>query len=194
MHGNRLATFPTLVVAAGCLVIGLAAPAAARQAGHLINGDSIKAHSIAGNRLKANTVTGADVKESTLGTVPRAKAATTLPALRWRALTLVHGWANLGAAGYLNAAYAVDAQGVVRLRGSISGGTSGDVAFSLPGSVLSHAANFYLTDTVDESIGAPQAGELEVTDGGFVPLPGIAPGGAAVSSTDLAGVTFSTSP
>jgi hypothetical protein len=47
------------LIAAGGIVIGLAAPAAVREASYLINGASIKQHSIAGDRLKSNTVTGA---------------------------------------------------------------------------------------------------------------------------------------
>jgi hypothetical protein len=70
-----------LVVAAGGLVVGLAAPAAAREASTLINGRSIAVQSIPGNRLAVNGVTGRQVKESSLGTVPRAKSATTAKTL-----------------------------------------------------------------------------------------------------------------
>jgi hypothetical protein len=42
-----------------------------------VNGHDIAKHSIPGNRLGHNTITGSQVKESTLGTVDRAKRATT---------------------------------------------------------------------------------------------------------------------
>jgi hypothetical protein len=54
------------------LILGLAVPAAAGEAKHLINGSSIKAHTITGKQIKNNAITGAQVKESTLGAVPNA--------------------------------------------------------------------------------------------------------------------------
>jgi hypothetical protein len=118
MRSHRLTTMSMLLLAAGGLVVGLALPAAGHEAKHLISGSSIKKHSIAGNRLKANTVTGAQVKESTLGTVPAAKAAATVPALVWHALTLNSGWTDVGAPAR-PVGYAIDIQGLVHLRGEV---------------------------------------------------------------------------
>jgi hypothetical protein len=72
MRIRDLKSGPLILVAAGGLVVGLAMPAAAGEASHLINGKTIKPHTIAGNRLEDNTVTGQQIKESTLGTVPEA--------------------------------------------------------------------------------------------------------------------------
>jgi hypothetical protein len=121
------------------IVIGVSSPAIAhdaRSAAHKISGSSIKTHSIAGNRLKSNTLTGDQIKESTLGTVPSATRASTLPALVWHPLTLLVGWANEFAAAP-PVAYAVDAQGIVHLRGSVRGvsSTATEVIFDLPVSV-----------------------------------------------------------
>jgi hypothetical protein len=62
----------TCAAAVGGAVLALATPAAAREAGHLINGTSIQEHSVPGNRLENNTITGRQVKESTLGVVPNS--------------------------------------------------------------------------------------------------------------------------
>jgi hypothetical protein len=77
MFIRHLKPSPMLAVAVGALVVGLAAPAAAQQAIHLINGKSIKNHTISGKKLKKNTLTGRQIKESTLGKVPKAKSAST---------------------------------------------------------------------------------------------------------------------
>jgi hypothetical protein len=42
-----------------------------------LNGKTIKNGTIAGKKMKRNTITGRQVRESTLGTVPRARTATT---------------------------------------------------------------------------------------------------------------------
>jgi hypothetical protein len=81
MFIRRLKPSPMLAVAVGALVVGLAAPAAAQQATHLINGKSIKNHTIAGKKLKHNTLTGKQIKESKLGKVPKATNADTLGGL-----------------------------------------------------------------------------------------------------------------
>jgi hypothetical protein len=119
MRINRLTSLPMLAVAAAGLVVGLATPAAGREASHLINGDTIKAHTIAGNRLKNNTISGTQIKD-----------------LKWHALKLTSGWKNATTPGNRPAAYAVDAQGIVHLRGMITGGTYPDPAFELPAKVV----------------------------------------------------------
>jgi hypothetical protein len=70
LHGRK-SMAATGLIAAG-LILGLAVPAAAGEAKHLINGSSIKAHTITGKQIKNNAITGTQVKESTLGTVPNA--------------------------------------------------------------------------------------------------------------------------
>jgi hypothetical protein len=121
----------TVLIAAVALVIGLEAPAAAHQVAQQISGSTIKVHSIAGNRLKNNTVTGKQIKESTLGTVRRATEATKLPALVWHQVTLTNSWAATNSV-YGLPEWAKDAQGIVHLRGFVSGGTGGVSAFALP--------------------------------------------------------------
>jgi hypothetical protein len=91
---------PTLVVmcsvAIAGAVVGLATPAAGREASHLINGSSIHKHTIAGNRLKNNTVTGKQIKESTLGTVPNASQLGGLPPTSYAPASM---WAYVGSDG-----------------------------------------------------------------------------------------------
>jgi len=131
VSNRRMTTSSILVAAVVGLIVGLALPAAGRTASQLINGASIKEHSIAGNRLEHNTITGKQVKESSLGIVPRAR---TLSPLVWHPITPINGWADghIGTPSYRSPAYAVDAQGLVHFRGTLDGGGSGTVAFTLP--------------------------------------------------------------
>jgi hypothetical protein len=100
MKLSGLKAAPAVALVVGGLVVGLSAPAAARETKHLISGSSIKEHSIAANRLKSHTLTGTQIKsksltgsqlkndsltgtqikESTLGTVPNANALGGTPA------------------------------------------------------------------------------------------------------------------
>jgi hypothetical protein len=178
-------------VAAGGVVLGLAVPAAAHEAGHLINGASIKPHTIAGDRLKNNTVTGAQVKESTLGTVPRAgtaSVATSLPGLVWVPLVLHNSWTAYGH-GYDAPAYAIDTQGIVHLRGAMDGSPSSSVAFSFPSSILSPEVQAQYPVAANNATIAL----MTVTDGAFVPLDGPATAGSVASFTDIDGITFAVS-
>jgi hypothetical protein len=186
MNVRRFTPSGTVLVAAVALVIGMEAPAMAHQVDVMarhISGTTIKAHSIPGDRLKNNTLTGTQIKESTLGTVPRAR---TLPPLVWHEITsFVHGWGNVGQ-GRLDAAYAVDAQGIVHFRGSISGGTSGTLAFTLPASLLPTTRIFSVPAVVDGSFGY-----LAINDGGVAPTDGTGTlSGSASTATSLTGVTF----
>jgi hypothetical protein len=102
MFIRRLKPSPVLAVAVGALVVGLAAPAAAQQAAHLINGKSIKNHTIVGKKLKHNTLTGKQIKESKLGKVPKAANADTLGGLASSAfaksgLPMIAGWRTVSA-------------------------------------------------------------------------------------------------
>jgi hypothetical protein len=133
MLDPRRKTVRTLGVGLVGLVVGLAAPAAAAQATHLINGATIQNHTITRTKLKLNTLTGAQINESTLGVVPEAR---TLPPLVWHPITAFqNGWSNYSS-GTRPAAYAIDAQGIVHLRGVIHAGTAGETAFTLPATVL----------------------------------------------------------
>ncbi len=112
---------PMMAVAVVGLVVGLALPAAARETKLIISG----------SQIKANTVTGKQVKESTLATVPKATLATKLPPLVWHPLALDAPWKSVGFTNFA-AGYAVDAQGIVHLRGAITGGEENQDAFTLP--------------------------------------------------------------
>jgi hypothetical protein len=185
MRSHRLTTMSMLLLAAGGLVVGLALPAAGHEAKHLISGSTIKQHSIAGNRLKNNTLTGKQIKESTLGTVPRATAATKLPALKWHSVTLLNSWNDAGAAaGEPPVGYAVDAQGIVYLRGSIDEGVSAE-AFTLPANIASATDGFIVPAAIDGT----KAGYVEVSQGEVLALDGANPGGAKVD-TYLDGISF----
>jgi hypothetical protein len=166
----------TVIVAVVALVIGLEAPAAAHQV----------AHKISGRELKPNSVTGKQVKESTLAAVPEAKR---LPKLVWHKLTLLHSWENLGGANR-PAAYAVDAQGIVHLRGAIHGGDAGFQAFVVPASVANKALEIRVPVIANLGTG----GVLELNGGfGFI-NPMVDSTNTDVSNlTDLEGVTFAAS-
>jgi hypothetical protein len=120
MKVGRIRPSGAVLIAVVALVIGLEAPAMAHQVVHKIDGST----------LKANSVTGKQIKESTLGTVPRAA---TLPALKWHKIALINSWAN--ASSKRPASWAVDAQGIVHLRGEIKDGAAFHAAFDLPAAV-----------------------------------------------------------
>ena len=195
MATTRLSALPMLLIAGGGLVVGLAAPAAAHEAAGLINGKSIAVHSIPGDRLKANTLTGKQIDEASLGPVRRATTATKLPPLKWHLITHFvagDGWENAGK-GLLPAAYAVDGEGYVHLRGALKN-TNGTVydseAFTLPASVLSPSVSVNLP-FADGTSG--YTGTLFV-DGGVIspeePYQVTGPDTAAAVETDLDGLVF----
>jgi hypothetical protein len=185
IHGLRSASW--LAVAAGGLVVGLAMPAAAHEASHLINGNTIKNHTIAGVKLKANTVTGAQIKESTLATVPRATLATKLPPLVWHPLTLQNGWASAGSY-FGTPSYAVSAQGIVYLKGAIGGGSSGSLAFTLPAGARPAGG----VDLVAYGNAVSSVALWLGTDGGVYPQDDVDHAGSAGSFTGLSGLSFPT--
>jgi hypothetical protein len=122
------------------LALGLSTPALAHEAStiaHKINGSSIAKHSISGNRLKPHAVGTGQVKP-----------------LTFHRLTLQNGWKNSFANRPVS--YAVDLQGVVRLRGAVFNGTVGTIAFVLPKPVrpstplylVDHAAGTDIGDIV----------------------------------------------
>jgi hypothetical protein len=164
MRKGRWTALPVLLVAAVALVVGLAVPAAAREAGALINGKSIAVGSIPGNRLKVNAVTGRQIKESTLGIVPRAahaKTAAALPALKWHTITgYENDWQAYGAAEGPTR-YAIDAQGIVHFGGAIKSGANALVAFLLPSSVVSSSREI----DIPIICAGPSVGEFLVVNG-----------------------------
>lgn len=191
----KVSAVPMLLIAAGGLIVGLAVPAAAQEAGRLINGRSIAVHSIPGDRLKANTVTGKQINEGTLGVVRRATIAAKLQPLKWHPITHFvagDGWENAGN-GLPRAAYAVDGQGFVHLRGALknaNGTVYDDEAFTLPPSVLSSSVRVNLPFAAGSS---GYTGTLFVDDDVISPeepyqVPG--PDSAAAVETDLDGVVF----
>jgi hypothetical protein len=144
MRSRQLTPLALMLIAAGGLVVGLAMPAAAREASNLINGRSIAIQSIPGNRLVPNTVTGRQVQESTLGPVPRAKLAASVPPLKWHNITtLRNGWVPETGVTPLPG-YAIDIQGIVHLRGYIQGGSVVATAFTLPASAAGPSGGVYL--------------------------------------------------
>ena len=183
----------TFAAVAAALVVGLAAPAGAhvvRQLAHRIDGSTIKKDSMPGNRIVSNSVTGKQIVESTLGHVPYATKAGTaakLPPLVWHNLKLANGWSIV--LGDRIPAYAVDAMGIVHLRGAMCCGTTAQ-AFSLPASARPGKTAYLLVF----SQGA-YAAELVVLPTGkaYVYSGGGAPANSTTSLTSLEGVTFAAS-
>jgi len=119
---------PATVIASLALVVAMSGTAVAATALH--SGDALIAkRTLSGNRLRVATVTGREIKESSLGTVPRAARAATLPALVWHPLHFINGWTN--ANGFESAGWAIDAQGVVHFRGQVVSGTAYGIADGL---------------------------------------------------------------
>ncbi|HEX3823454.1 MAG TPA: hypothetical protein VHV79_03185 [Mycobacteriales bacterium] len=175
MRSHRLTTVPMLLIAAAGLVVGLALPAAGREAGHLINGKTIAKHSIAGNRLKNHTVTSSQIK-----------------GLVWHRIThFENSWADgsIGSEGsYRSPGYAIDDQGTVHLRGTLSGGKVGFVAFVLPKAASPAGA---LSLNVPMLVSGGGSAWLAVTSAGVIPS-SIGAGDAA-NVTDLSlleGITY----
>jgi hypothetical protein len=180
---SRTIALPGSVIAAAVLVVGLAVPSAAHEANRL-------RHKISGSSIKPNSVTGKQIKESSLGVVPKAKRASTLPPLVWhKIITFTHGWhANPAANNSLPVSYAVDAQGLVHLRGALVGGTVNEPAFALPASVVSTTLNMYFPVVASGAT----VGLLTVSGGTVRPTLGdTATEPDLVAFTDLDGVVFS---
>ena len=147
------------------------------------SGDTlITQRSLSGNRLKHNTVTGYEIAESSLGTVPRAKS---LPALVWHPLTLINGWTNLWAPTRVPA-YAVDGQGLVHLRGSVShpGGATSQPFANLPSTIVPNVVLQLSTDQGDGThVAVKVDGQLWVLGSAT---------GAGIVATSLDGLNYAT--
>jgi hypothetical protein len=176
MKVKQLRSLPMMLVAAGGLVVGLALPAAAHDASHLINGKSIAKNSIPANRLKKHSVT-----------------ATQVAPLVWHRVTVFEdGWTNFGN-GQTDLAYAVDSAGILHLRGVIKNTVESTnlnaVVCSLPASALPHA----VTASVAIGVGGVYAypATLSVNGGGLAIVTKDASAAVpAVTETDLNGASF----
>jgi hypothetical protein len=155
MKIERPTPLAALVVSGLALIAAVSSTAVAVVAGE--SGDKLIAkHTLSGDRLRTNTVTGAQIKESALGTVPKAAH---LPALVWHVLVLTNGWQNENAHAR-PPAYAVDAQGIVHLRGAILNGT--DPVFARLPRPVRPSADIWLATTLADGM----AGRIEITPGG----------------------------
>jgi hypothetical protein len=175
-----------MIVAVFALVVAMCGAATAAIVAH--SGDAlVLTRSLSGNRLRLNTVTGAEVNESKLGTVPKANLANHVPALVWHNLTLANDWSVV--IGVRTPAYALDAQGIVHLRGAMCCGTTSQ-AFTLPANARP-SKNVYLLALASGGYPAQlvvqPAGTVIVQSGGG------APPSSATSLTSLEGVTFAAS-
>ncbi|HZC72761.1 MAG TPA: hypothetical protein VE442_18835 [Jatrophihabitans sp.] len=175
-----------MIVAVFALVVAMCGTATAAIVAH--SGDAlVLKRTLSGNRLRLNTVTGAEIAESKLGTVPKANLANHVPALVWHNLTLANGWSVV--IGDRTPAYAVDAQGIVHLRGAMCCGTTNQ-AFSLPTSARPGKTAYLLAFSqgayAAELVVLP-TGEAHVFPGGG------APPTSTTSLTSLEGVTFAAS-
>jgi hypothetical protein len=118
------------------------------------------------------------------GTVTRVRRRV---ALKWHNITAFeNSWVDL--ANFGMAGYALDAQGVIHLRGIIAGGTSGTAAFTLPAS-LTHIGNFLIVP-IQANVGV---GYLEIAKGGTVAPTDNGTSSSVTGGVDLDGVTFSSS-
>jgi hypothetical protein len=155
----RLRPSPAMVV--GCIALGVAlggTSVAAVQAlpKNSVGTKQLKNNAVTSPKVKNNTISGADVNEASLGTVPSATNATNaanatnatnaVNAQTAQTLTAAEAFRNIGTAGNpgfqggwtnygggrATAGFFKDQQNIVYLKGSITGGASGTVAFTLP--------------------------------------------------------------
>jgi hypothetical protein len=170
-----------------------------------INGKTIKKASIPGNRLKKNSVTGKQVNESTLSTVPSAdnanNAANAATAAIANTVAAPEPFHEVGAPGepafqspwgnenpnlgLTTAAFYKDQLGVVHLKGTVTGSSTGTI-FVLPSADLP-------TNNVEEGINRGSGeGSLQIC--GTVEKACAPPGAVTAQNgtgdVNLDGVTF----
>jgi hypothetical protein len=167
---------PSLLIAVLALVVSLAGTSAAGYAVGRAHGKAngnhlIKKHSLSGNRLKPDSVTGAQLSESTLGTVPHAAVADSLPAPALQPLTAGGLW-TVGTDRALGARK--DAAGFVHLEGDIGLHqiSNNTVMTTLPPGDRPAATSYF---TVSTGTGGATPGVVRVSNNGDV---------AFVSGTD----------
>jgi hypothetical protein len=98
----------------------------------------IKAGAVTGVKVANGSLTGAQIDASTLGTVPAAELANSLPSPEaWHEVgqpgqpAFMNDWSNYGGQDS-TAAFYKDAQSVVHLKGTLSGSKDATAAFFLP--------------------------------------------------------------
>jgi hypothetical protein len=110
----------------------------------------IKNEAVTAVKVKGGTLTGTQINASTLGTVPRAQSAqsadTLAPPEGWREVTdFLDGWENSMpiVGGHPEpVGFYKDKEGVVHLRGEVSGGSPNTVIFRLPPGFRPAAGSF----------------------------------------------------
>jgi hypothetical protein len=194
MHRPR----PAMAVALAALVISMGGTAVA--ASHLVSGDKlIKRGTLSGNRLRAHTLTGAQINSSTLGQVPSARNAThattadsavtanALPALNWVPLTLTNGWLDTnGVNDARTPAMAIDAQGIVHLRGAIRNDTTTNDQFAVAPSQFRPSQ----TVSVATTLKFGNAGVVRIFPSGTMSVNDPSAGGLELAYTSLDGLTY----
>jgi len=209
---SRRLPSPAMVVAVMALVVAASGTAVAASA--LVNGDKlIRKGTLSGNRLRDHTITGRQVKLSKLGTVPsaafaanagHASSATTatnatnatvaakansLPPLQWTPLSLINGWQDYNAPGDANRtpAYAVDAQGIVHLRGAIMNpSTTANEEFAvLPAPLVPSVDVWLATDMLSAA-----TGRIDIFHDGGMWVEPTGSESTATGFTNLDGITW----
>jgi hypothetical protein len=170
MRVRQIRTASVVAVAIGGLVVGLSLPAAAREAKHMINGDSIKKESIPANRLEEHSIGGKQMQP-----------------LKWHKLTPKNGWTGADDGLEGAPAWAIDAQGLVHLKGSLDGSAStSDVALTTPKPAKPKHELFLAMDT---SLGT--TGRLDIKPDGTVEVADdFDEPGSSTDFTSLEGVTY----
>jgi hypothetical protein len=181
---------PSAALIVAVLALVLATTGTAFAASSAIGDNLIKKHSLSGNRLRAHTLTSNQINMGALGTVPKANLANHLPALTWVPLNLENGWQNYNGDAR-PPSVAIDAQGIVHLRGAIRVTTQTSTEFAiLPSQFRPLGAIVWLTaDMVGATTGRvyiSPTGTMNVQDD-----PGSA--NSAKGFTSLDGITYSLS-
>jgi len=209
---NRLLPSPAMVVACTALVVALGGTG---YAATKINGKALKDRSVASSKLMRDSVGGTEIRENTLQTVPRAASAdratladaatradgaghadtaahadsatsaADVPDLSFENLPLLHDWEM-----YPNTrppAAALDAQGIVHLRGGMYQQPAGSspYPFELPERFRPSSDVFVAVDLLN---GHP--GRLSIKADGSVFIIAAGPYTDAKQFTSLEGVTF----
>jgi hypothetical protein len=158
----------------------------------------IKKQAVTAAKVKKGTLTGTQINASTLGTVPTAQTANALaPSEGWHEVGapgepgFLNSWHNLPAP-FESAAFFKDHEGVVHLRGAMTGGT-GNPAFLLPPGYRPPAGHGLLVPMVcaGGTCGAPFLGPGAIDGPGVGPgLDGAVQAPAGVATFMINGITF----
>jgi len=200
---KRLLPSPAMIVACTSLVVALGGTG---YAATKINGSTLKNRSVPSAKLKRDSVSGTEIAEATLQTVPRAASAgradgaaradsagradsaaqadtaADLPDLSFESLTLENGWVTYP--DTRPPAGALDAQGIVHLRGGMGDGSS-PILFKLPARLRPSSVIYVPVDLVN---GHP--GRLGIQPDGIVYVISAGTFADAKAFTSLEGVTF----